>query len=159
MGKKNWDTVLSRPISLGSWLTNKRIIKIAEVLSKEWRVQAPQSAPQPGGSAPAGQVPRTSSFEGQQSLHTGETEGHRKQRLCSLTVCTRPHMFQVPVKRQQSERSLGQIRLLILENDLERQKATGTLPRDTDTDSSHFWGLVYHKDTGKCHFCVLLLAY
>lgn len=49
--------------------------------------------------------------------------------------------------------------MLILENDLERQKATGTLPRDTDTDSSHFLELVYHKDTGKCLFHVLLLAY
>ena len=52
--------------------TNGKIITIAEILPKKWGVQAPHQAPQHRGSAPGKWIPRTSGFEGQQSLCTWE---------------------------------------------------------------------------------------
>ena len=51
--------------------------------------------------------------------------------------------------------------MLTLENLLERQKATGIFPGNTDARENHLGELIYHKHTGdgRCHFGVFLLAY
>ena len=51
------------------------IITIAEVLSKEWVVQAPHQAPWPKGPAPGKWALRTFGFEDQQGLFSEEPEG------------------------------------------------------------------------------------
>ena len=102
-----------------------------------------------------------SDFESQQGSRIGESQGSQKQRPCFARVHTKPHMLQVPEQRQEFERSLVQIHLLILERLSGRQGAMGTLPGDIDSDSSILGNWFHHKDTGtgKCHFGVLTLAY
>ena len=72
--------VQARSTPLDRQPTNGRIITIAGVLPKE-RGICPIMSPQPRDPVAEIQAPRTSGFEGQQSLHTGESGGCRKQRL------------------------------------------------------------------------------
>ena len=51
-------------------------------------------------------------------------------------------MLQEPVKRQQLERNLDQIYLLILESPAERQESPEILSKDRDSGSNHFRLLV-----------------
>lgn len=49
----------------------------------------------------------------------------------------------IPInKKQKFESILGQTHLLILENLLERQEATGAQPGDIETSDSHYWELI-----------------
>ena len=68
-------------------------------------------------------------------------------------------MVQIIVQRP--EGSLAQTHLQILESLLESQQATGTSLEDTDTGSSHFGSLFYHKDvcSNKHHFGIVPLSY
>ena len=64
------------------WVTHKwEDHRNGTVLPEEKGVCAPHQHPQPRGLALSGQAPRTSGFEGQQSMRTGGVEGCGKQKL------------------------------------------------------------------------------
>ena len=52
------------------------------------------------------------------------------------------HISKVLVLQQKFESILGQTHLLILENLLERQEATGAQPGDIETSDRHYWELI-----------------
>ena len=71
-------------------------------------------------------------------------------------------MLQDPGQKQQLERNLDQIQMLILENLLERWETSGTHPATEDLLVAAIWGSsLYPEDTdaGKCHFVVFPRVY
>ena len=71
-------------------------------------------------------------------------------------------MLQDPEQKQQLERNLDQIQMLILESLLERWETSGTHPATEDLLVAAIWGSsLYPEDTdaGECPFVVLPLFY
>ena len=56
--------------------------------------------------------------------------------------CFLHHVSKVLALQQKFESILGQTHLLILENLLERQEATGAHLGDIETSDSHYWELI-----------------
>ena len=92
--KPQWDSrrgttvIKSNPIH-ARWATHKLESNcITEVLPQEWEFWAPHQAPQPGGLAMGGGVPKESSFESQQGLTTKIPQDWGIQKLDSWRAYT-----------------------------------------------------------------------
>ena len=143
---------------MGRWLINGRIITIAEVFPKEWRIWVPHWAFQLRGPIPGREAPRMSSFEDNQSLSMGELEGYRKQRLCLLKLHRISHKLITSIKaviwKEPESNPLADLR---------------ETPEEKGGNWDSPWGhrcsiwesFFYHRDidTGKHHFELLLIAY